>query len=144
VHVAAAGYANLAKAQSVQSLLQLITRPEECNGKEVDVGAYIVIDPEHKVGFLEYGLSEDGGELHLVDNSPIGFELDSPHCRISRQKKERVLAKSDILGMFSARHGAYGFVRGNFEKDSSQFDAGRICDITALRLLPDSVRNENE
>jgi len=138
------GHANAQHERPVQSLLQLIVRPEECDGKEVNVGAYIVLDANHNVGFLEYGLGQDDGELHIVDSSPIGFDLDSSSCRSTRQKKERVLAAGEIVKIFSARKAAYGFVRGIFERGTNGFDGDRICDITGMSLLPNSVRGERD
>lgn len=137
-----AGHTNPKDEKPVRSLLQLIARPDEYGGKRVDLGAYIVLDSEHKAVFVEYGLN-NGEETYIIDSSPIGFELNSFACQ-KGPKKASVLAENDILRIFSARKAAYGFLQGTFESDTSPFDGGRICDVTGMRLLPNSVREEKE
>jgi hypothetical protein len=143
VHVAN-GEVDPAKEQRVHSLLQLIVRPDKYDGETVDVGAYIILDLQHRLGILEYGLDEDDGNSYVVDSSPIGFNLQSPWCRTEHEKPHGLLSEEDIIKMFSAQRAAYGFVQGLFEKEGGPLEGGRICDITGLRLLSDSADREKE
>jgi hypothetical protein len=122
----------------------LIVRPEECDRKKIDVGAYIVLDVTHKTGVLEYGLGDSDEALHILDSSSISFDLESPRCRFRSNEGEVLLTVDEILGMFSSRKGVYGFVSGSFELDSNGLEGGRVCNITGIRVLSDVVRDERE
>ena len=132
------GASALTEAARVRSLLQLIARPESYDGCGVDLGAYVVLDTVHGVGFLEYGLSVEEGSAHIIDSSPVGFELSSMRCRGAHDDASAVLTAEQIRSGFTKRKAAYAFIRATFEHDSGQFDGGRICDITELRLVPDA------
>jgi hypothetical protein len=133
-----AGAPAVSEGARVRSLLQLIVRPESCDGRDIDLGAYVVLDAVHGLGFLEYGLSGGDGAAHIIDSSPVGFELSAMRCRGGHEAAGPVLSADEIRNRFTKRKAGYAFVRATFEHDVRQFDGGRICDITELRLVPDA------
>jgi len=129
--------ANVSKETRVRSLLQLIVRPELHDGQKVDLGAYVVFDSIHGVGYLEYGVDVEDGSAHIIDSSPIGFQLSSLRCRAGRRDTSALDAE-ELRRLFLGRKAAYATVRATFVRDSSLFDAGQICDITEMRPIPNA------
>ncbi len=128
------GNAKDADSPRVRSLLQLIASPHAHDGQLVNLGAYVVFDGLHGVGYLEYGIDVEEGTGHIIDSSPIGFQLSSLGCLAGR-KDLATLDEDKLRRLFVGHKAAYATVSATFVRDATFFDVGRICDITEMRLI---------